>query len=129
VKTLTAKPAGLDGAALYERLILASFALSLLQGALQLAPSLSVNGWTISLTKLFMSPVLSLLLGFAVSRLRSLIAAAVFVLSLLASLWLVWLDLVESYWNNIPFAIGAGTVLIDLVAAGMIVRWVAKSEL
>lgn len=129
MKTLTARPVGLEGVKLYEQLILVSFALSLVQGALQLTPSLAVNGWAISLTKLFMSPVLSLFLGFAVSRLRSRIAAAVFVLSLLASMWLVWLDLVESYWNNIPFAIGAGTVLIDLMAAGMIVRWVVKSEL
>ncbi|HSF12347.1 MAG TPA: hypothetical protein VLA50_05180 [Erythrobacter sp.] len=129
MKTLAANPAAPEGAVLYERLILASFALSLLQGALQLAPSLTVNGWAISLTKLFMSPILSLLLGFAVTRLRSRIAAAVFILSLLASLWLVWLDLVESYWNNIPFAIGAGTVLIDLLAASIIIRWVAKSEL
>jgi hypothetical protein len=129
VTKLAAKPAHLEGAALYERLICASFALSVLQGAVQLAPSLEVNGWAISLTKLFMSPILSLLLGFAVTRLRSRIAALVFGLSLLASLWLVWLDLVESYWNNIPFAIGAGTVLIDMLAAAMIVRWVAKSEL
>lgn len=129
MRVLVASPAAPVGAALFERLIWISFALSLLQAALQMAPSLEVNGWAISLTKLFVSPVISLLVGLAVTRLRSRLAAAIFMLTLFASLWLVWLDLVESYWNNLPFAIGAGTVAVDLMAAVMIVRWLAKSEL
>ena len=114
---------------LYERLIWTSFALALLQGALQLSPSLDVNGWAISLTKLFVSPVISLLLALAVSRLRSRIASVIFILSLLASIVLAYLDVVEDYWRNIPFAIGALSILVDVVAAIIITRWLIKAEL
>ncbi|GAB5352373.1 hypothetical protein [Qipengyuania sp. 483] len=119
----------LDGARTFERLVWASFALSILQGTLQMAPSLDVNGWAISLTKLFVSPVLSLLVGLAVIRFRSKLAGVVYILSLLVSLWLVYLDLVEDYWRNLPFAIGSTSILVDLLAASFIVRWLARSEL
>ena len=51
----------------FESLICASFILSIVQGLAQMIPSLEVNGWMISVTKLFVSPVLSLALagGFA----------------------------------------------------------------
>ncbi|MEE4288864.1 MAG: hypothetical protein V2J14_05800 [Erythrobacter sp.] len=112
----------------FERLIWISFGLSLLQGALQLIPSLDVNGWAISLMKLFVSPVISLLVALAVSRLRSRIAAIVFVLSLSASLVLAYLDVVEDYWRNLPFAIGAMSIIVDVAAAAIISRWLVKSE-
>jgi hypothetical protein len=118
----------LPGRLTFERLIWISFGLSLLQGALQLMPSLDVNGWAISLMKLFVSPVISLLVAIAVSRLHSRIAAAVFLLSLLASLVLGYLDVVEGYWRNLPFAIGAASILVDVVAAAIISRWLVKSE-
>lgn len=118
----------LPGRLTFERLIWISFGLSLLQGALQLMPSLNVNGWAISLMKLFVSPVISLLVAIAVSRLHSRIAAAVFLLSLLASLVLGYLDVVEGYWRNLPFAIGAASILVDVVAAAIISRWLVKSE-
>jgi hypothetical protein len=118
----------LPGRLTFERLIWISFGLSLLQGALQLMPSLDVNGWAISLMKLFVSPVISLLVAIAVSRLHSRIAAAVFLLSLLASLVLGYLEVVEGYWRNLPFAIGAASILVDVVAAAIISRWLVKSE-
>ena len=102
--------------------------MALLQGALQLMPSLDVNGWAISLMKLFVSPVISLLVALAVTRLRSRIAAIVFVLSLLASLVLAYLDVVEDYWRNLPFAIGAMSIIVDVAAAAIISRWLVKSE-
>lgn len=117
------------GGVTFERLIWVSFGLSLLQGALQLIPSLDVNGWAISLMKLFVSPVISLLVALAVSRLRSRVAAVVFILSLLASLVLAYLDIVEAYWRNLPFAIGAASILVDVAAAAIISRWVVKSEI
>lgn len=117
------------GGVTFERLIWLSFGLSLCQGALQLMPSLDVNGWGISLMKLFVSPVISLLVALAVSRLRSRVAAVVFVLTLLASVVLAYLDLVEDYWRNLPFAIGAASILVDVAAAGIIVRWLTKSQL
>lgn len=112
----------------FERLVWISFGLALLQGALQLMPSLDVNGWAISLMKLFGSPVISLLVALAVTRLRSRIAAIVFVLSLLASLVLAYLDVVEDYWRNLPFAIGAISIIVDVAAAAIISRWLVKSE-
>ena len=112
----------------FERLIWISFGLSLVQGALQLMPSLDVNGWAISLMKLFVSPVISLLVALAVSRLHSRIAAGFFILSLLASLVLAYLDVVEDYWRNLPFAIGAASILVDVAAAAIISRWLVKSE-
>ena len=115
--------------AFFEKLVWASFLLSLLQGSLQLLPSLDVNGWTISLTKLFFSPVVSLLLALAISRLRSRIAAVVFMLSVLAALWLAYLDLVEEYWNNIPFAIGAVSIFCDLIAAFIVGKWLVRREI
>ncbi|WP_379920602.1 hypothetical protein [Erythrobacter sp. R86502] len=115
--------------ATFERLVWISFGFAVLQGALQIMPSLEVNGWAISLMKLFVSPVLSLLLALAVSRLRSRIAAVVFILSLTASLVLAYLDIVEDYWRNLPFAIGATSIVVDVVAAAIIVRWLVKSEL
>lgn len=117
-----------DGAT-FERLVWISFGLALLQGALQLMPSLDVNGWAISLMKLFVSPVISLLVALAVSRLRSRIAAIVFILSLLASLVLAYLDVVEDYWRNLPFAVGATSIIVDLAAAAIISRWLVRSEL
>lgn len=116
------------GGITFERLIWISFGLSLLQGALQLMPSLDVNGWAISLTKLFVSPVISLLVALAVSRLHSRIAAVVFILSLMASMVLAYLDVVEDYWRNLPFAIGAASILVDVAAAAIISRWLVKSE-
>jgi hypothetical protein len=116
------------GGVTFERLIWISFGLSLLQGALQLMPSLDVNGWAISLTKLFVSPVISLLVALAVSRLHSRIAAVVFILSLMASMVLAYLDVVEDYWRNLPFAIGAASILVDVAAAAIISRWLVKSE-
>jgi hypothetical protein len=77
---------------------------------------LDVNGGAISLTKLFVSPVISMLVALAVSPLRSRIASAIFILSLLASIVLAYLDLVEDYWRN-TFAIGALSILVDVVAA------------
>lgn len=117
-----------DGAT-FERLVWISFGLALLQGALQLMPSLDVNGWAISLMKLFVSPVISLLVALAVSRLRSRIAAIVFILSLLASLVLAYLDVVEDYWRNLPFAVGATSIIVDLAAAAIMSRWLVRSEL
>lgn len=118
----------LPGGVTFERLVWISFGLALLQGALQLMPSLDVNGWAISLMKLFVSPVISLLVALAVTRLRSRIAAIVFVLSLLASLVLAYLDVVEDYWRNLPFAIGAMSIIVDVAAAAIISRWLVKSE-
>lgn len=116
------------GGVTFERLVWISFGLALLQGALHLMPSLDVNGWAISLMKLFVSPVISLLVALAVSRLRSRIAAIVFILSLLASLVLAYHDVVEDYWRNLPFAIGATSIIIDVAAAAIIGRWLVKSE-
>ena len=117
------------GGVTFERLIWISFGLSLCQGALQLMPSLDVNGWAISLTKLFVSPIISLLVAFAISRLRSRVAAIVFLLTLLASVVLAYLDVIEDYWRNLPFAIGAASIMVDVAAAGIIGRWLAKSQL
>lgn len=116
------------GGVTFERLIWISFGLSMLQGALQLMPSLDVNGWAITLMKLFVSPVISLLVALAVSRLHSRIAAVVFILSLMASMVLAYLDVVEDYWRNLPFAIGAASILVDVAAAAIISRWLVKSE-
>lgn len=121
--------ASLPGRVTYERLIWISFGLSLLQGALQLMPSLDVNGWAISLMKLFVSPAISLLVALAVSRLHSRIAAIVFILSLFASLVLAYFDLVEDYWRNLPFAIGATSIIIDVAGAAIVGRWLVKSEI
>lgn len=113
----------------FESLICASFILSIVQGLAQMIPSLEVNGWMISVTKLFVSPVLSLALAFAVSRWRSRIAAVIFLCTVGLAVWLVYLDLVEDYWRNLPFVIGLFSVLADLIAAGLVVRWFARSEL
>lgn len=113
----------------FESLICASFILSLLQGLAQINPSLEVYGWMISLTRLFVSPALSLALAFAVSRWRSRIAAIFFLLTVGLSLWLVYLDLVEDYWRNLPFILGMFSILADLVAGALVVRWFARSEL
>lgn len=117
------------GGVTFERLIWISFGLSLLQGAWQLMPSLDVNGWAISLMKLFVSPVISLLVALAVSRLRSRVAAVVFILSLLASLVLAYLDIVDAYWRNLPFTIGGVSILVDVAAAVIITRWLVESEI
>jgi hypothetical protein len=77
----------------------------------------------------FVSPVISPLVALAVSRLRSRIAAIVFILSLLASLVLAYLDVVEDYWRNLPFAVGATSIIVDLAAAAIMSRWLVRSEL
>lgn len=113
----------------YEGCVLASFAIAIFQGALQMAPSLEVNGWAIALTKLIASPILSLAVAFAVSRLKSRIAALFFLAFMAVALWLIYLDLVEGYWDNIPFAVGIFSVIADLIACGLIVRWFVRREL
>lgn len=119
----------LERRSLFEQLLIVSFILSVIQGAIQLAPSLEVNGWAISSTKLFFSPVISTLIGFAISRLRSRIATAIYLLALCLSFWLVYLDLVEGYWNNLPFVVGLTSIIADTVAAVLIVRWMSNGDL
>lgn len=119
----------LERRGLFEQLLIASFLLSILQGAVQLAPSVEVNGWAISMTKLFFSPVISTLIGFAISRLHSRIAMVIYLLALCLSWWLVYLDLVENYWNNLAFAIGFSSILVDTFATFLILRWVSNGDL
>lgn len=113
----------------FESLICASFILAIIQGLAQMVPSLEVNGWLISLTKLVVSPFLSLALAFAVSRWRSRLAAFIYLATVGLALWLVYLDLAEDYWRNLPFVLGAFSVLADVMASGLILRWFSRAEL
>ena len=113
----------------YEVLVAASFLLATAQGALQLAPSLEVNGAAIALTKLFVSPVLSLLIVLLVSRLRSRVAGIIFLVSLILALGLAVLDVLEGYAANLPFVVGAGSIVLDCFAAWIMLSWFRHGRL
>jgi len=112
---------------LFETFILVAFFFSFLQEVFHFNAFVSEIGRALSVLNLFAVPLISLVLGLAVSRLHSRVAAIIFLLTLALSLYLISTNFADGMWRSIPFGLGLVSTLFDCAAAVIIVAWLGKS--
>jgi len=110
----------------YEKLIVASFLISLIKEMFYLPENLAELGPGMTLFEMFFYGILALLLGFAVSRLKSRIAAIFFLVTVALALFIIGTDFLENRWKSVPFSVGLISIIIDCIASTYILRWLFK---
>lgn len=119
----------LNKQSLFERLIIAAALLALVQGIYQLPKLIETYGYWEGVFDAFAMPIISMLIGLAVSRLRSRVAAVIFVVSLILTLGVLGFDLFDMQWKNLPYALGASSVALEAVAAWIAIGWMFAGNL
>ncbi|GGD01806.1 hypothetical protein [Aquisalinus flavus] len=109
---------------LFEGLVVVSFVLTIAQSLLQAESSFAVNDTAIALTKLFIGPLIGLALAFAVSRLRSVIAAVLYLVLMIIAVLITASDIAAGDPLNLIFIIGLVAVICDVAAALIIMKWI-----
>ena len=110
----------------FELLIISSFFISLTRDALEFSANIEDFGLSVTVFDMIVYSLLSLGLGFLVSRLRSKIAAAFFLTLVALALFVIGTDLFQDRWKNLPFGIGLTSIIFDCMASFYILRWLFK---
>lgn len=113
---------------LYERLIVLSFSLAILKDVVDLPAFINDMGVVASLVDITIWSVFSLAIAFAVSRLKSRIAAVIFCALVALCLFVILTDFMNGRWANVSFWIGIMAFCLDCFAVYLIAHWFLRKK-
>ena len=128
LRPLTARMPAMRRRKLFEIFAIIALTISCLQTAYQWPALIEAYGQTENLLMSGIELVISLILIFAVSRLRSRTAAIIFLFSYLFATVVIGYDAFNDYSKSPAYFIGLISIVFDSVAAWLVLQWLSGHQ-